>query len=66
MAYTICSLTNVLSTYLSALNDSVDHSIVLYLHDKKGELLDVFSQSMKPSDIVEKILKLTKKPESEI
>jgi protein SCO1/2 len=33
----------------------VDHSIVLYYHDDKGELLDVFTQSMKPSDIVSKI-----------
>lgn len=33
----------------------VDHSIVLYFHDDKGELLDVFTQSMKPSDIVTKI-----------
>jgi len=33
----------------------VDHSIVLYFHDDKGELLDVCTQSMKPSDIVERI-----------
>jgi len=33
----------------------VDHSIVVYLHDTKGELADLFTQSMKPSDIVEKV-----------
>lgn len=33
----------------------VDHSIVVYFHDKQGELHDLFTQSMKPSDIVEKV-----------
>ena len=35
----------------------VDHSIVLYFGGKKGEFLDFCSQSMKPSDVVERILK---------
>lgn len=35
----------------------VDHSIVVYFHDDKAELADVFTQSMRPSDIVEKIVK---------
>jgi len=34
----------------------VDHSIVLYFHDESGELSDVFTQSMKGSDIVKKML----------
>lgn len=34
----------------------VDHSIVVYFHDEKGELADVFTQSMKPSDIIEKVV----------
>ena len=34
----------------------VDHSIVLYFHDDMGQLLDVFTQSMKPSDIVQRIV----------
>jgi len=34
----------------------VDHSIVTYFHDEKGDLADVFTQSMKPSDIVEKVV----------
>jgi len=33
----------------------VDHSIVLYFGGKRGEFLDFFSQSMKPSDIVGKV-----------
>jgi len=34
----------------------VDHSIVLYLHDTTGKMLDVCTQSMKPSDVVERIV----------
>jgi len=34
----------------------VDHSIVIYFHDDTGELADLFTQSMKPSDIVEKVV----------
>lgn len=34
----------------------VDHSIVVYFHDDKGDLADCFTQSMRPSDIVEKIV----------
>lgn len=34
----------------------VDHSIVIYFHDDTGDLSDCFTQSMRPSDVVEKIL----------
>mmetsp|Transcript_7906 Transcript_7906/g.22813 ORF Transcript_7906/g.22813 Transcript_7906/m.22813 type:complete len:305 (-) Transcript_7906:54-968(-) len=34
----------------------VDHSIVVYFHDDQGELSDCFTQSMRPNDIVEKIV----------
>jgi protein SCO1/2 len=34
----------------------VDHSIVIYFHDDQGELSDCFTQSMRPSDVVEKIV----------
>lgn len=34
----------------------VDHSIVVYFHDDKGELSDCFTQSMRPKDIGEKIV----------
>ena len=34
----------------------VDHSIVVYFHDDEGELADCFTQSMRPKDIVEKIV----------
>jgi protein SCO1/2 len=34
----------------------VDHSIVVYFHDDKGELSDCFTQSMRPNDISEKIV----------
>ena len=34
----------------------VDHSIVVYFHDDKGELSDCFTQSMRPNDIAEKIV----------
>ena len=34
----------------------VDHSIVVYFHDDKGELSDCFTQSMRPKDICEKIV----------
>lgn len=35
----------------------VDHSIVIYFHDEKGELADVFTQSMKPTDVMEKVVR---------
>lgn len=35
----------------------VDHSIVMYFHGEDGDMLDFFTQSMKPSDIVAKIHK---------
>jgi len=34
----------------------VDHSIVIYFHDDQGDLADCFTQSMRPSDVTEKIL----------
>lgn len=34
----------------------VDHSIVIYFHDDTGDLADCFTQSMRPSDVIEKIL----------
>jgi len=34
----------------------VDHSIVIYFHDETGELADCFTQSMRPTDVVEKII----------
>mmetsp|Transcript_51552 Transcript_51552/g.148730 ORF Transcript_51552/g.148730 Transcript_51552/m.148730 type:complete len:276 (+) Transcript_51552:166-993(+) len=34
----------------------VDHSIVVYFHDEEGELADCFTQSMRPKDIVEKVV----------
>jgi protein SCO1 len=34
----------------------VDHSIVVYFHDDKGELSDCFTQSMRPKDVAEKII----------
>jgi protein SCO1/2 len=34
----------------------VDHSIVIYFHDDKGDLSDCFTQSMRPTDVVEKII----------
>lgn len=41
----------------------VDHSIVIYLHDDKGELSDVFTQSMRASDVVGKVIeRMTFKP----
>jgi len=42
----------------------VDHSIVVYFHDDKGELSDCFTQSMRPKDISEKIIKTMTTPES--
>mmetsp|Transcript_27291 Transcript_27291/g.60138 ORF Transcript_27291/g.60138 Transcript_27291/m.60138 type:complete len:314 (+) Transcript_27291:90-1031(+) len=41
----------------------VDHSIVVYFHDNKGELSDCFTQSMRPKDISEKIVEKMKTPE---
>lgn len=41
----------------------VDHSIVNYFHDDTGDLSDCFTQSMRPSDVVEKIIeRMTFKP----
>lgn len=34
----------------------VDHSIVVYFHDDTGDLADCFTQSMRPTDIVEKVV----------
>ena len=34
----------------------VDHSIVVYFHDDTGDLADCFTQSMRPSDVVEKVV----------
>lgn len=34
----------------------VDHSIVIYFHDDTGDLADCFTQSMRPSDVVDKIV----------
>lgn len=34
----------------------VDHSIVIYFHDDTGDLADCFTQSMRPKDVVEKII----------
>ena len=41
----------------------VDHSIVVYFHDDKGELSDCFTQSMRPKDISEKIIDKMTRPE---
>lgn len=43
----------------------VDHSIVIYFHDDTGDLADCFTQSMRPSDVVEKVIErmtATKQP----
>jgi protein SCO1/2 len=42
----------------------VDHSIIIYFHDDKGELSDVFVQSMRPTDLVEKIVKKIRTPQA--
>lgn len=34
----------------------VDHSIVIYFHDDTGDLADCFTQSMRASDVVEKVV----------
>mmetsp|Transcript_6630 Transcript_6630/g.9892 ORF Transcript_6630/g.9892 Transcript_6630/m.9892 type:complete len:155 (+) Transcript_6630:246-710(+) len=34
----------------------VDHSIVIYFHDDTGDLADCFTQSMRPSDVIEKVV----------
>eukprot|EP00546_Thalassionema_frauenfeldii_P014830 CAMPEP_0178908386 /NCGR_PEP_ID=MMETSP0786-20121207/7895_1 /TAXON_ID=186022 /ORGANISM="Thalassionema frauenfeldii, Strain CCMP 1798" /LENGTH=314 /DNA_ID=CAMNT_0020580285 /DNA_START=97 /DNA_END=1041 /DNA_ORIENTATION=+ len=34
----------------------VDHSIVVYFHDDTGDLADCFTQSMRPKDVVEKVI----------
>jgi protein SCO1 len=42
----------------------VDHSIVIYFHDDTGDLSDVFTQSMRAKDVVEKIIeRMNYKPE---
>uniref|UniRef100_A0A7S0TCE2 Thioredoxin domain-containing protein n=1 Tax=Pseudo-nitzschia delicatissima TaxID=44447 RepID=A0A7S0TCE2_9STRA len=41
----------------------VDHSIVVYFHDDKGELSDCFTQSMRPKDVAEKIVDKMTSPE---
>lgn len=41
----------------------VDHSIVIYFHDDTGDLADCFTQSMRPSDVVDKVIeRMTYKP----
>jgi protein SCO1 len=39
----------------------VDHSIVIYFHDPTGDLADCFTQSMRPSDIIDKIVERYKR-----
>ena len=34
----------------------VDHSIVIYFHDDTGDLADCFTQSMRASDVVERVV----------
>lgn len=34
----------------------VDHSIVIYFHDDTGDLADCFTQSMRPSDVIDKVV----------
>ena len=34
----------------------VDHSIVIYFHDDTGDMADCFTQSMRPTDVIEKIV----------
>lgn len=34
----------------------IDHSIVIYFHDDTGDLSDCFTQSMRPLDVVSKIV----------
>jgi len=41
----------------------IDHSIVVYFHDDKGELSDCFTQSMRPKDISEKIVEKMTTPD---
>jgi protein SCO1 len=55
--------------YVSKADESIDgdylldHSIVIYFHDPTGDLEDCFTQSMRPSDVVEKIIeRMTFKP----
>lgn len=41
----------------------VDHSIVVYFHDETGDLADCFTQSMRSTDVVDKIVdKMINKP----
>jgi protein SCO1 len=41
----------------------VDHSIVVYFHDDSGDLADCFTQSMRATDIVQKVVeRMTAKP----
>ncbi len=34
----------------------VDHSIVIYFHDDTGDLADCFTQSMRPTDVIDKVV----------
>jgi protein SCO1/2 len=40
----------------------VDHSIVIYFHDDTGDMADCFTQSMRPSDVVEKVVERMTQP----
>lgn len=40
----------------------VDHSIVMYFHDDNSELADIFTQSMRPKDIIEKMVTALTRP----
>mmetsp|Transcript_9797 Transcript_9797/g.21194 ORF Transcript_9797/g.21194 Transcript_9797/m.21194 type:complete len:293 (-) Transcript_9797:6900-7778(-) len=43
----------------------VDHSIVIYFHDDTGDLADCFTQSMRSTDVVEKLVdKMLNKPKN--
>jgi protein SCO1/2 len=35
----------------------IDHSIVIYFHDDTGDLADCFTQSMRPTDVVQKMVR---------
>lgn len=41
----------------------VDHSIVIYFHDDTGDLADCFTQSMRPTDVVSKIVERMTQPQ---
>ena len=44
----------------------VDHSIVIYFHDDSGDLADCFTQSMRPSDVVEKVIERMTAPKQSV